>query len=338
MLALILLFTHLAWGADGWWLESAGSPDRAVAAAVESAAIKDGYTARVVKRFRLGEGWLHVALVEGFADEAGASAAGARLRKETGATLNVVAAPAKGKAVKGEPVAAPAAKPAPPSAASTLARCLEAHGGAAGGAAALARSPAVHFKFVREFEVDGKKVRVAHEYWRNATSRRLEVRGGGFGTDSVLVATADGAWMSAAGEVEARDIGVLISQADAFSPEVVLGPALDVPTLFGGPEPGTLMLLEGAESGVRVGRGEDPVGTGFAFADVDAANGLLQRVRYVTDAGPVSYSYGQWRAAREGLVVPGSVRVERADQRSEAIAVEALELLSAAPAGTFAQP
>ena len=131
---------------------------------------------------------------------------------------------------------------------------------------------------------------------------------------------------------------MLVSQADAFAPEVVLGAALDVPSLFEGAEPGTLMLLEGAESGVRVGRGEDPQGSGFAFADVHATTGLLQRVRYVTDAGPVVYTYGEWSAPHVALPVPGVVAVEHADGTTEAIRVEALELLDSLPAGTFSPP
>jgi hypothetical protein len=339
MFGALAFLVHLALAGEGWWLESAESPDRTVATAVESTANRDGFHARVVKRFRLGDGWMHVALVEGFEDEVSASEAARRLTKETGVSFTIVNAPARGK-----PVAHAAAAPPPaPSrdavtAASAVARCLEAHGGPTGGGAALARAPGLHFRFTRTFSVDGKSVTVTHDYWRDASSRRLEVTGGGFGTDSVLVATAGGAWIAAGGKVEARDVGVLITQADAFSPEVILGPALDVPGLFGGSDLGTLMLLEGAESGVRVGRGEDPAGSGFAFADVDSATGLLHRVRYVTDAGPVVYRFSGWRSRADGLVVPARVNIERADGRAEDVEVQALELPEKLPSGTFVPP
>lgn len=339
MLGLLFIFSQLAWGAGGWWLESPATADRAAAEAIEAAAERSGYTARVVKRFKLGDGWMHVALVEGFADEASASSASTRLRKETGKSLVVLSAPAKGKPARPEEAAAPvAAKPAAPSAAAVAARCVDAHGGASGGVAVLARVPVVHFRFTREFTVDAKTVRVKHDYWRTDTARRLVIAGGGFGTDSVLVATDDGAWLSANGKSESRDIGVMISQADAFSPEVVLGPALDPTSLFEGTDPGTLMLLEGAESGLRVGRGEDPERTGVAFADVDASTGMLRKVRYVTDAGPITFSYDGWSSVREGLFVPRVVRVERWDGRNESITVETMELPSAAPSGTFTPP
>lgn len=337
-MSLLLLFSIALAATGEWWLEGPQVADKATADALGSLAGRAGYEARVVKRFRLGEGWEYVTLVEGFADEAAASAAAQRLGREGGRPFVLVHDPAKGPPTR-VTVAAPA-EPAGqgPTASSLLAAARSAHGGPAGGAAALARARAVHFVFSREFVMDKKPVTVDHDYWRDVTSRRVDVRTHGIGTDSTSVATAKGAWVRAAGKVESRDIGVLITQADAFAPEAILGVALDVDTLLGGPEPHQFVLLEGAESGLRVGRGEDPTEPGLAFADIDPKTGLLSRVRYVTEAGPLVIELAGWGTAGAGVVYPGVLSIERPDGRRESIRVQRLEITESAPAGTFAVP
>lgn len=334
---ILALFASLAAAASGgWWLEGPLVSERATADSLEQVADRAGYDARVVKRFRLGEGWEFVTLVEGFADEASASAAARRLSRDAGQTFVLVHDPAKGPPTRTSVGAeAPAGGP---TASALLGAARAAHGGPTGGAAALARARAVHFVFAREFELGGKLVKVDHDYWREVTNRRVDVKTHGVGTDSLSVATAKGAWLRAAGKVEVRDIGVLIGQADAFAPEAILGVALDVDTLLGGPDTGQYLVLEGAESGVRVGRGEDPTEPGLAFADIDPATGLLSRVRYVTEAGPVVIELSGWAPASPGVVFPALLSVERPDGRRETIRVQRLEIAEGAPAGTFAVP
>lgn len=339
MFLLILAMARAMAATGAWWLESPEMIERSSASTVEASAAKAGYSVRVVKRFHLGEGWEFVALVEGFADEAAATAAARRLSVETGVAMTLVHDPAKGPPVR---TSLDEGKKAPASGASdapgVIAACIAAHGGPTGGAAALARAPAVHFEFEREFDLDSKRMVVTHDYWRDATSRRLTVETKGGGTSSLSVATASGAWIRVGDQVEKRDIGVLLSQADAFAPEVVLGAALDVHTLLGSPWTEQLLLLEGAESGVRVGRGEDPSEPGLAFADIDPGSGQLARVRYVTDGGAVLFEMRDWRAAAPGVLVPGTMTLERADGRRETIRVKRLEIAETAPSGTFAAP
>lgn len=331
----ILLSTALAAG-GGWWLEGPEMAERADAVALQSSAERGGYHARVVKRFHLGEGWEFVTLIEGFGDEEAAAAAAKKLTKD-GLKLTLVHDPAKGGATRVAVAAPPPAVSATDSSA-VLAAARAVNGGPTGGVSALARASAVHFVFEREFELDGKRVTIAHDYWRDATSRRLKVETHGSGTDSTSIATAGGAWIKVGGKVESRDIGVLITQADAFAPETVLGVALDVDALFATGDALPLLLLEGAESGVRVGRGEDPTEPGLAFADVDPTTGYLLRVRYVTEGGPVSFVLGDWRVIAPSLAAPGSLAVERADGRMEVIRVQRLELVDGAPPGTFSAP
>ncbi len=337
-MTFLLCLLAPAWAAGVWWLESADLGERAQAAALEAAAIQAGYSARVVKRFRLGDGWEYVTLVEGFMDEGGATSAASKLAA-SGTVFTLVHDPVRGPpsraTVRPDPQQS---EPAARSVASLVQSVRLAHGNATGGAAALARAKVVHFTFEREFSLDRKMVRVSHDYWRDPTSRRVIVDTHGAATDSGTVATTSGAWLKVAGRVESRDIGVLIAQADAFAPEAVLGLALDVPTLFLEKNDQDLVFLEGAEAGVRIGRGEDPIEAGLAFADIDPKSGLLLRVRYVTAGGPVTFAMTGWNERSPGVVVPDVLVVERPDGSAETVRVRVLEVSDVAPPGTFATP
>jgi hypothetical protein len=333
-----LLWALVAFAAEAWFVESPPTSERADLAAFEVAADGAGVPVRVVRRFRLGKGWEWVALAEGFADEAAAEAAARKLAKEAGASVTVVRSGAKGTGRRSEAaVSAPGPTPAQPSGAADLvARAVAAHGEKEGGAAALSRAPAVHFSFDREIADGGGRIHASHDYWREGPSRRLAVDVDGAGVDSLAVATPKGAWIQAKGTVAARDIGVVINQVDAFAPEVVLGVVLDVPTLLGSGE--GLLILEGAESGVRVGRGEDPAQPGLAFADIDPATGRLALVRYVTSGGPLLFHCEDWAEAVDGVLYPRSLVVERPDGTREAVHVRALDVAEHAPGGSFASP
>lgn len=336
MFLAALLSACLAFAGGGFFLESGFAETREALATLESAAAASGMPVRVVKRFRLGRGWAWVALVEGFSTEAQATEAARALAARTGATLSVVAVGGGGRT----PVVSEApTEPGEASRAPTLvAAAVAAHGGPGGGAAELARAPAVHFVFRRKLEANGTTLDAAHDYWREAASRRLAVSMTGPGESSELVVTGSGGWLRAGGQVVTRDIGVLVNQADAFAPEAVLSLALDVPALLSPADGAALVVLEGAERGVRVGRGEDPPEGGLAFADLDPATGFLLGARYITEGGPVLFALDGWTVAAPGVVFPASVRMERPDGRVETLSVSKLEIVPSAPAGTFNPP
>jgi len=334
VIAALAFYLSVALAAPTFSLESAPATTREELAPVEAATSASGFKSRVVKRFRLGQGWTWVALVEGFSTEAAATSAAQTLATATQRTFSVVA-----EGGSRTPVDVPvAAVPSAPTAASTVAATIAAHGGVGGGASELARAKAVHFSFTRALEADGRAIEASHDYWREGASRRLAVDVKQGGEDSLLVVTGNGGWLEAGGQVVSRDIGILVNQADAFAPEAVLGLALDLPSLLAAPPEAPLLLLEGAERGVRIGRGEDPEGAGLAFADVEAGTGLLLGARYVTEGGPLLFSYAAWTRVTPTLLVPTRVRVERPDGRVETVSVSKVELAEAAPAGTFAPP
>ena len=220
-----------------------------------------------------------------------------------------------------------------------IARARAAHGGESGGATALARANAVHFRFSRTFTRGDHEVTVRHDYWRESGSRRLAVdTPDGLGQDSVTVVTASGAWIRVGSSVQSRDIGVTLGVVDTFAPEVVLTVAIEAAALLSGPEVEGFKALEGGESGLRFGDGGDESEAGLSFVDIDPATSRLGRVRYVTEAGPITYVLQGWKQVSPGVLVPAEVTVERADGRRERFAVEGLEIAEHAPAGTFDKP
>lgn len=338
MLAL-LLSSVFAWAASVWSVESAPHGDKAAVDAVRLSAEQLGYSPRVVRRFRLGEGWGWVAIVDGF--DAASSAESAARTLAGGSTLvfSVVEQPSKSAAKKTAPVAVtPVADAAvPPSAGEWVARVVAAHGGLGGGAVALSRAKAVHFIFERTVQEPGSApLVVTHDYWREGPNRRLAVAPAGVGEKSLAVATGSAAWVAASGRVESRDIGVVINQIDAFAPETVLSVAIDVATLLAAPD--DLVLLEGAERGIRIGRGEDPAEPGLAFMDIDPETGRLHSVRYVTEGGPVEFVYDGWRSVTTDVYRPDTMVLTRPDGHVERVAVSLLDAVDAAPSGSFGAP
>jgi hypothetical protein len=325
----------IAMAAEAWSVESAPAPDRTALSSFESAAKKEGKSVRIVRRFRLGQGWAWVAIVEGFGDENSAQSAGKRLAKETAMAVTIVKEGARSAAKTESPPTVAASAPRPETARAWADAVVAAHGGKDGGALELSRAAAVHFQFDRELEGEGKRLVASHEYWREGPNRRVEVDVTG-GVDSLAVATPNGAWVAANGQVVQRDIGVVVNQIDAFAPEVALGVVLDVTTLLGSGD--GLVVLEGAESGIRIGRGEDPSLPGLAFVDLDPATGRLALVRYVTAGGPVVFRCSGWASAGEGVLYPTELSLERPDGRFEAVHVRTLAVAEHAPPGSFVAP
>jgi hypothetical protein len=335
---LALALAGLA-SASEYMLETAPQVDRASAQKAATAAAAAGFDARVVRRFQLGRGWEYVVLVEHFPDEAQAQGAATRLARELGGKVSIfLVDDHKTVAVAAAPAAAPqgVASVQGPSALVALAR--EAHGGQSGGTHALARAGAVHFTFTRTVSIGASRSTVRHDYWRDASGRRLEVDTGGAGVDSLAIANAQGAWLASGGVVRTRDTGVLITAVDAFAPEAVLTLALDVHTLLGAPEVGQFRVLDGAEAGTRIGSGGDESEVGLSFVDVDPASGLLHGARYVTDGGPVQFEMRGWRPVGAGVLVPMEMRIRHPDGATEIVTVDRLEVLAGAPADTFARP
>lgn len=338
-----LLSLAAALAAD-WTVELPPVRDRSAAVRESEACRAAGYEARVTRRFRLDQGWRYVVVVPGLADEAAAQAAARSLSAAVGAEAVVAAPP-------GHVVAAPAAvaEPAPAAAdvataAEWLARARAAHGGPAGGSAALAVAPAVHFRFRREV-AGAPGFTAEHDYWRDGAGRRLAIvvdeasARAGRATSSVSVAAERGAWVAPAGAAaSARDIGVVIAAIDDFAPEAVLAVVLEVAPLLSRPEAEEYDVLDAEPGVVRVGLGGDAEAGTLAFVDLDPVTARIRGARYVTDAGPIVFAMADYREVAPGIVVPARLSTRRADGGREEVTVQELALAAAAPPSTFAAP
>lgn len=320
-----------------YYLETPPTTNREDASRQAASASSSGYAARVVRRFRLGRGWEYVVLVEQLATEPAALSASATLATHLGVPMTVYAVEERGHNTAATATVAAAEQPAF-TAAQWLAQADVALGGAAGGANELARAPAVHFVFNRTVRLGGKDVTFRHDYWREGGYRRLAVQTNGAGMDSVAVVTPTGAWITTNNSPTTRDIGVLVTTLDEFAPEAVLPIALDGHRLLVSPDAQRFQVLEGAESGIRLGIGAEGVDRGLTFIDIDPASGHLLHARYVTEGGPIEWELKDWKDLGAGVVVPYDVRVVRADSSTERIHVEHLEQAAKAPEGIFKSP
>lgn len=316
--------------AADYHVEAGSFATREDATAAAAAARKAGLIPRVVKRFELNHGFEFVVLVEGLKDAAAAAVAAASLEKAT-AQHAVIFAPES-------PSVAQIAPEQARTAAEWVARAATAVGGETGGADALARAGAVHFVVERALRVADKEVTIRQEYWRDGTNRRLDIATYGAGKDSVAVTTASSAWIKAGGIVTPRDIGVLVSMIDSFSPESVLTIALGAHALLASPEVSRFTVLEGAENGLRLGTGGDESATGVAWIDVDPTTDYLRGVRFVTSGGPIEWDLRAWKEHAPGVIIPTELHIRRADGRRETLRVRALDVTEHASAGVFAAP
>lgn len=332
----LLLAVRLAF-ASGYYVESVAVGDREQAARLQEQARAAGVEARVIRRFRLGHGWEFALLADGLEGEAAATVAAGRLAAATALKVTVFREEgARSVAVEAPP--APAPEQPAMTAAQWITRVDEALGGATGGGQALARAAAVHFVFERRFRIGGSEATIEHEYWREGGFRRLDVRTRGAGTDSVAVSSPTAAWLVVGGTRTSRDIGVVVGTIDGFAPEAVLALPLAAHDVLGRPATERFQVLDGGDTGLRLGEGADDVEEGLAWLDVDPERAYPVRARYVTDAGPLEWEFSEWRTVSPGVVVPFEAQVVRPDGARESIRVTRIEVLPAAPGGTFDAP
>lgn len=334
---LLAALLSLAYGAD-FFIETGPLPERQAAVDVQAAVAGAGMEPRLVRRFKLGRGWEFVVLVEHFPSEEEAAAAMVRLAPLVGQSFSLFRVEDQRVIAVAAPAAPTPDVPPQSQIPGLVARLEAAHGSDSGGSRALARAGAVHFVFTRTVLLGGKAAKVRHDYWRQGALRRLAIDTGGAGTDSLAVATGSGAWLRVGSTVQTRDLGVLIGIVDAFAPEAVCTLALDVASLLSAPEVEHFRVLEGAESGIRIGQGGDESEPGLSFLDMDAVTGRLLRARYVTEAGPVTFEVSAWREVAPGILAPDSLRIERADGRVEVVQVERFDVSATAPPGVFDRP
>jgi len=353
---LALAIPSIGWTAP-FSVESPGHAAREEAETLRKAAVQAGASperTRIVRRYERGAGWRFLVHVDAVPDEA-------EVQKLLPVLAVAGAAPRVVDLATGEVVAVTAPPPPPPKTPATMATgtesarpsaarrgrreaegvlraAVEAHGGAAGGLAAMGDARDVTFQFVREVPVDGKPVVARHVYRRSGDSLRLDVTvQKGTGVDSVTVAgPGGGAWVVSDGKTVPRDAPRTKDIVGRFAPEqllrVALGVAADIETATAwrelsvvGPEGDDLVVL----------RPEDGPSGGLVEVAFSRTDHRLRRVTMEGTGRSTVYLFDDYRELAPGLVVPHETETLRNGASVETIQVLGLDATTTIPATLF---
>ncbi len=310
---------------------------------------------RIVRRYERGAGWRFLVQIDEVGEIAqvkqfaGVMADGERTPRvvdlATGAVVEIEPPPAK----RANPPAAAAADPGKSAEATSrrsrreadgvLAAAVVAHGGVAGGLAAIEKATNVTFQFVREVPVDGGTLKAKHVYRHSSDDGwRLDVRvQKGSGVDSTTVVAPDGgAWVVTDGQTVPRDPARTKEIVGRFAPDqllrVALGVAADIESATAwrelrvvGPEGDDLVVLR-PEGG--------PVGglVEVAFARTDHR---LRRLTLRDHGRETVYFFDDYREIAPGIVVPHESEVQRDGELVDSVQVLGLDIQNPIPASLF---
>ncbi|MCB9793348.1 MAG: hypothetical protein H6741_11565 [Alphaproteobacteria bacterium] len=341
---MLLLLVSLAFAQETeFYLETPTVAARGELSALMDVAEEAGWSARVVRRYELGEGWTYALVVEDFDDAEAAQDAATRLaeiggmgvavyRREGRSGVRVSADWPEDQGPGGrEPGALPPAD-------EILLRAVRALGGREGGSARLAQSPAVRFNFEREVAGDAGPIRARHSYLRADKSLRLEIEIlDGEGQSSLTVVGSEGAWVRTEAGVVARDPGRASELLEAFAPEQIL----NYPMRFA-----SLVASDPAHDALRtVALREDLQRPCYQLEDgeglgvcVDSSTWHPVEVSLDSGAGLVRYHYRDWREIDTGLVMPFEVEMQRDGAVIERVRVTEISLLGEVEAALFTAP
>ena len=338
-IAMLLLMWALPAMAGSYFLEISEHASKEEAEAAVLTHGPDGERMRVARRYVRGAGWRYVVRMDGFSDrekavgEARAYAGPERIvlvYEGAGYKRTVI------ERVGGVSEAAPAEPEAPavtdmPSATQVLKNAARAHGGRSGGSKLLSKSERLKFSFLSRTVVGEKEWKIRHHVYRAGERARVEVdmvKGDGI-SNTIVVGEGGKAWVATKELVRERDVTQASEMVARFAPEtgllsIPLGFANDIKTAseWQGLTVSGQVSHRG-ETHYRVvpdrRRGGDL--NPMESALFDAETGRLVQVTWATRGGRITFSYSDYRAISEDLVVPFSVRVDRNGGLVEAIEV-----------------
>lgn len=342
----------VALAAGGFYLEGPPATSRGEATSLVKAAEGTGHPARVIRRFKEGQGWEYVMVVEGFDSQESAAEAARALAGATGRGIRVFAT--EGALAREVDAALPAPAPAPvvdeaepelsaidADVPKTLKRAARSLGGSKGGAAAIAASPAVLFRFRRTVP-DGPTV--VHTWARQGDALYLAVeveKGEG---------SASRTWWSSAGAVLAVGEGAPVAQdaertgelLDRLSPARVLAFPLGFAAALETRRELSLLYDAGTEqvdglTCLRFRYDGDQV-SGPVEVSLDTDELLPRRVRFGGSGGDVVHEFADYHDVATGVIVPFVARARRGDAPVDAIEVLELDLSPTLPAEWFTAP
>lgn len=322
--------------------------------------------ARVLRRYAPGAGWRYLVHVDAIADQVALKnvidrfpgGVAVAIDLETGAEVKLGARSApttvesKPEPTKTRwwhfssrsPKPTPATKPTPPArqrdAEALLMAAIEAHGGADGGRATVAKAQQVRFRYQRTLTRDGVTISAEHLWVRSGTDRRLDVRileGAGSGSTTVVRGAAE-AWVQTANQLTDRPPEKAKEVVERFGPlEMMaypLGFAADIETA--GAWRG-LQLAESSPNGVVVLRPAVP-GKGLTEVGLHAPGNQVAYVEMTQPDGVYRFEYDDYRAIAPGVVLPFTTRMLHDGRATEELKVLDCDLGAVTPSTTFERP
>jgi hypothetical protein len=346
-LLLCLMFAPSAW-AGTFYLEAPAVPEKADATALAEAAQGQGQASRVVRRYRKGAGWEYVVVIEGFADQAAATAAAGALAGKTGKPITVFET--MGDEARAVSVEAPAAAassaddertPEQIAAGRILEAAVKAHGGAPGGLAVVQKAEAVKFEFRRT--VPGGPT-VKHVYAERGSDRFLEVViEKGTGTSSKSGVAQGKGWL-AAGSAQAtlQDTAQTATELDRFAPEAVLAFPLGFASAVTERKEFQSLVPAGGEQVdgeacevLRYDGGRAGTPLTLYVGDGDHR---VRKVVFGSDAGDVIHEFSDWKELAPGVVLPRRIRTWRGTELIDDVEVLGIDLHPKLPDDWFRAP
>jgi hypothetical protein len=361
LLASALAWSVPAWASADYYVESPSTPDRAVAEAqLESLPpLGEDIQARVIRRFRVGEGWAFVIRVDSLEQEQAQTVAqalsqgdqiGVVYRRIGSRTVRVMEAedshpeapvPAETGEADGaqdpdpEAEGSSEAEPFEPrlrSTESVLENAVRAHGGEAGGALKVEAAGSVHFVYERTMAGENGTLVVQHDFirWGEGLYLQIEMTEGE-GVDSLTVVDRHGAaWVMVDDKKTDRDQDRTTSVLSEYGPGQILGIAMHLAEQVETNERWSTMVLVGNEAspgGERVVL-QAPEGSGRGLEEVafDAVHSRLVSASLSTLEGTIRMAFEDYRLSESGLVYPSRLTVWQDEGLAERIVVQRLEL------------
>ena len=317
-----------------YYLEGPSVPDRSEALEMVHVATTEGHRARLVRRYRHGQGWEFIMLVEGFGERSRASEVADVLAGRIGKGVVVYEIDGEvARRVDEELPIAPevlALRPARvgeegPDAELLIERIVRAHGGTEGPAKALELSKTTLFRFRRT--IPGLVV-------HHTVARRGEdvyvgveiVSGEGVSSESTLV--GERGWLEIDGTRTASEPELLRKVLAPLDASSILAFSLDIGRAVQERRELQLMYLEGQvrldeRDCYQMRYGGDQVSGPLSLA-VDTRHHLVRKVVFATDGGDLVHEFSDYREIASGLVVPHHIRTSRNAEPVDEI--EVLEL------------
>ncbi len=321
----------------GFTLESQPVSARTDALVTQEQAQVLGHTARVVRRYRQGEGWEFVVQVT-VDDRPAAEAAAAALEAATGASISITEASGEASTAHAPPVAS---APELPEVDAVFERVRRAHG-LGEGASRLSDAGAVRFRYQRMVSTPEGELQVRSTWARDADAVLLVIDVlDGPGSSSALVVGTDGrAWVATSTEVAERPAAASRALMDRHGPAELMALGVAMPAL--------LAEAETASSRWRVVH--DDGGSSFVLEELGAGGGATTRLRVdletwrvsglevVDETGRSSWILSDWREISASLVLPFELERRIEGDIVERLRVLELSLDPVLEAGLFGVP